>query len=126
MQAYWREQLDELSVLQLPESLPRPPVRSYRGETHRFAVSEELYEALKELSRREGVTLFMMLLAGFKCLLFRYTGQEDIVLRSPVTGRNRPELEEMIGFFVNTLVLRTGVSGESSFRLILKGTYIRE
>ena len=66
------------------------------------------------------MTLFTVLLAGFKCLLLRYTGQEDIALRSPVTGRNRPELEEMIGFFVNTLVLRTELSGDSSFRSVLK------
>ena len=119
LQAYWRRQLDGLSVLQLPESLTRPSIRSYRGATHRFTVSGELYEALKELSRKEGVTLFTVLLAGFKCLLFRYTGQEDIALRSPVTGRNRPELEEMIGFFVNTLVLRTELSANSSFRSVL-------
>src|SRR5262249_38267063 len=79
-----------------------------------------LAAGLRQLSQREGVTLFMTLLAAFQTLLHRYTGQDDIVVGSPIAGRNRAELEGLIGFFVNTLVLRTDVSGDPSFVDLLK------
>ena len=78
-----------------------------------------LSDALKALSQREGVTLFMTLLAAFQTLLHRYTGQDDIVVGSPIAGRTRVELEGLIGFFVNTLVLRTDLSGNPTFRELL-------
>jgi amino acid adenylation domain-containing protein len=85
-----------------------------------FELDEALTRALKELSRRETATLFMTLLAAFQVLLYRYTGQEDLVVGVPVAGRRRPELETLIGFFVNTLVLRGDLSGDPSFRGYLR------
>ena len=95
-------------------------MQTFRGATQIFAFTPSLSEAIKVLSQNEGVTLFMTLLAAFKTLLFRYTGQEDIVVGSPIANRNRVELEELIGFFINTLALRTDLSGQPSFRELLK------
>jgi amino acid adenylation domain-containing protein/non-ribosomal peptide synthase protein (TIGR01720 family) len=118
--AYWTGRLrGSLPVLELPTDRPRPARRSFRGATQSFALPKALYLSLKELSRQEGVTLFMTLLAGFKTLLHRYTGQEDILVGSPIAGRSRHETEGLIGFFVNTLVLRTDLSGDPSFRELL-------
>ena len=117
---YWRRQLAGAPpVLELPADRVRPAVQSYRGASVTFEVSSEVSEGLKRLSQREAVTLFMTLLAAFKVLLYRYTGQADIVVGSPIAGRTRAELEPLIGFFVNTLVLRTELSGEPSFRELL-------
>src|SRR5829696_8124404 len=117
---YWRERLTGAApVLELPADRVRPAVQSYRGAAARFEVSREVSEGLKELAHAEGVTLFMTLLAAFKVLLYRYTGQEDIVVGSPIAGRTRAEVENLIGFFVNTLVLRTDLSGGPSFRELL-------
>src|SRR5215212_3146789 len=117
---YWRERLTGAApVLELPADRVRPAVQSYRGAAARFEVSREVSEGLKELAQAEGVTLFMTLLAAFKVLLYRYTGQEDIVVGSPIAGRTRAEVENLIGFFVNTLVLRTDLSGGPTFRELL-------
>src|SRR5207302_5447895 len=103
--SYWREQLGgELPVLELPTDRPRPPVQSYRGAQHSFVLSRELSGRVREVSRGEGVTLYMLLLAGFQALLYRYSGQEEVVVGSPIAGRTRPETEELIGLFVNMLV----------------------
>ena len=118
--SYWREQLAGAPpVLELPSDKPRPPVQTYRGEHRSLVLSESLTGSLNALSRREGGTLFMTLLAAFKILLYRLTGQEDIVVGSPIAGRNRSEIEELIGFFVNSLVLRTDLSGNPGFLEIL-------
>ena len=118
---YWREQLGgELPVLELPTDHARPAMPSYRGAHLGFRLSPELSEALKELSRREGATLFMTLLAAFQTLLHRYSGQDDIVVGSAVAGRNYAETEGLIGFFVNTLALRTDLSGEPTFVELLR------
>ena len=117
--AYWRRQLEDVPVLHLPSDRPRPAFKTYRGARRVLTVPAELTQRLKALSQREGVTLFMTLLAAFQTLLHRYTGQGDIVVGSPIAGRNRAEIEELIGFFVNTLVLRTAVSGELTFRELL-------
>jgi amino acid adenylation domain-containing protein len=118
--AYWQRQLSgSLPVLQLPTSRPRPAVPSFRGARHLFTLSSKLTEAIKSFARQEGVTLFMMLLAVFKTLLYRYTGQEDILVGSTIANRQRPELEGVIGFFVNTVVLRTDLSGNPTFRQLL-------
>jgi aerobic-type carbon monoxide dehydrogenase small subunit (CoxS/CutS family) len=118
---YWRERLRGAPpALELPTDRPRPTVMTQRGAQHSFRLSWELGRGLQELSRREGVTLFMVLLAAFAVLLKRYTGQEDLVVGSPIAGRNRGEVEGLIGFFVNTLVLRTDVSGDPTFRELLE------
>jgi len=117
--AYWRKQLADLPALQLPTDRPRPAVMSYRGARHPIVIPDALCEKLKALSQREGATLFMTLLAAFQTLLHRYTGQDDIVIGSPIANRNRAEMEGLIGFFVNTLVLRTDMSGDPSVREVL-------
>ncbi|MFQ5794231.1 MAG: amino acid adenylation domain-containing protein, partial [Candidatus Bipolaricaulia bacterium] len=118
--SYWKQQLgDDPPVLQLPTDRPRPPVQTFRGATQFFELPKALYESLKALSRREDVTLFMTLLAVFQALLSRYSGQEDIIVGTPIAGRTRAELEALIGFFVNTLVLRSDLSGDPSFRELL-------
>ena len=119
--SYWREQLTGAPpVLELPADHPRPAVQTFTGAHHSFSLSPELSEQLQQLSRREGVTLFMTLLAAFKALLYRYTQQTDILVGSPIAGRNRSETEKLIGFFVNTLVLRTRVAGDESFSQLLQ------
>lgn len=117
--SYWRQQLSELSVLQLPTDRPRPPVQSYRGAKQSILLPKLLANQLQAQSRNQGVTLFMTLLAAFQTLLYRYTGQIDIALGSPIAGRTRTETESLIGFFVNTLLLRTDLSGNPSFRELL-------
>jgi NRPS condensation-like uncharacterized protein len=113
---YWREQLAGASpMLELPTDHARPAVQTHRGGAESFRLSAELSERLKRLSQEEGVTLFMLLLAAFQVLLYRYSGQADISVGTPIAGRTRREVEELIGFFVNTLVLRTEVKGEESF-----------
>ena len=118
--AYWRRQLGgELPVLKLPSFKPQPAVQGSAGATYPVRLSPELTKSLRELSWRTDVSLYMTLLAAFNVLLYRYTGQEDIVVGSPIAGHTRAELEGLIGFFVNTLVLRTDLSGEPSFRELL-------
>jgi amino acid adenylation domain-containing protein len=113
---YWQKQLAGIPpLLELPTDHPRPPVISYVGKKQHFELSKNLTEELRMLSQREGVTLFMMLLAAFQILLYRYSGQSDIVVGSPIAGRNLEENERIIGYFVNTLVLRNDLSGNPSF-----------
>jgi non-ribosomal peptide synthetase component F len=117
--SYWREQLAELEVLQLPTDRPRPAVQSYRGERQSTELSEALTQRLKALSGSHGVTLYMTLLAAFQALLHRHTGQVDIAVGSPIANRNHHATESLIGFFVNTLVIRTDLSGSPTFRQLL-------
>ena len=105
--------------MKLPTDHPRPAIQSYQGAQISIELSRELSKGLKELSRKQGVTLFMTLLAAFQTLLYRYTGQEDIVVGSPIANRNRTEIEGLIGFFVNTLVLRSNFSGDPTFKELL-------
>jgi amino acid adenylation domain-containing protein len=119
--AYWKEQLsDTPPVLDLPTDLPRPAVPTIEGSFYLCGISKELTDALKNLSRREGVSLYMTLLAAFKILLARYAGQDDVAVGTPIANRNRIETESLIGFFVNTLVLRTDLSGNPPFTELLK------
>ncbi|AFY88054.1 non-ribosomal peptide synthetase [Chroococcidiopsis thermalis] len=113
--SYWRSQLADLAVLNLPTDRARSPIQSYKGATHNFQLSKNLTQFLEAFSQQAGVTLFMTLLAAFQTLLHRYTGQEDIAVGSPIANRNRPEIEPLIGFFVNSLVLRTDLSGNPTF-----------
>jgi amino acid adenylation domain-containing protein len=120
--AYWKQRLaGRLPVLDLPSDRPRPAARTFQGAKLSFLLALGLSKSLKALSRREGATLFMTLLAAFKVLLHRYTGEEDILVGTPIAGRNRLETEGLIGLFINTLVLRTDLSGNPSFRQLLAG-----
>lgn len=114
--AYWQQQLGgNLAPLELPTDRPRPPVQTFRGAKASRVLPTPLVEALRQLSQQEGATLFMTLLAAFKTLLYRYTGESDICIGTPIAGRTRVQLEKLIGFFVNTLVLRTDLSGRPTF-----------
>jgi amino acid adenylation domain-containing protein len=117
--AYWKDKLADLPTLELPADRPRPPVASHQGAHVAFDLPAPLTQALRELSRREGATLYMTLLAAFEVLLYRYSGQEDIAVGTPIAGRGRSELEGLIGFFVNTLVLRTDLSCNPAFTVLL-------
>ncbi|HEU0076210.1 MAG TPA: condensation domain-containing protein, partial [Longimicrobiaceae bacterium] len=119
--SYWRERLaDAPALLELPTDHPRPPVQTHRGASVPVELSLELLERLQRLGRSEGTTLYMTLLGAFQVLLGKYAGSEDVVVGSPIAGRTRREVEELIGFFVNTLVLRTGLGGDPSFREVLR------
>ena len=117
---HWKRQLAGLETLELPIDLPRPTVRSMRGASVAFNLSAELTDQLKQLARQEAVTLYMLLLAAFQTLLFRYTEQADVAVGSPVAGRTRSETENLIGCFINTLVLRTDLSGDPAFTRLLQ------
>jgi amino acid adenylation domain-containing protein len=118
---YWRAQLAGApQLLSLPTDRPRPPIQTFRGANYSFRLSAELSEKLRQLSRRESVTLFMLLLAAFKVLLYRYTGQRDVVVGTDISGRQRKELEGLIGFFVNQLVLRTRLEPGWSFKQLVQ------
>ncbi|MEH2411054.1 amino acid adenylation domain-containing protein [Nostoc sp.] len=123
--SYWKKQLEGApSVLELPTDHPRSAVQTFQGASYSFELSVELSQALKKLSQQQGTTLFMTLLAAFQTLLWRYTGQEDIVVGSPIANRNRAKIEGLIGFFVNTLVLRTNLASNPTFGELL--TRVRE
>ena len=108
------------SHLELAADHPRPAVQTFNGASAALVLPIALSESVKQLSRSEGVTLFMSLLAVFQTLLYRYTGQDNIVIGTPIANRNRAEIEELIGFFVNTLVMRTKLNGAESFRELLR------
>jgi non-ribosomal peptide synthetase component F len=132
--AYWKHKLSgHLSVLELPTDRPRPPVQTYRGAKQSLVLPKCLTEAIKAFCQREGVTLFMTLLAAFKTLLYRYTGQEDIIVGSPIANRNRTEIKDLIGCFLNILVMRTDLGGNPTFRELVSqvsdvvvGAYIHQ
>ncbi|HEY0735345.1 MAG TPA: condensation domain-containing protein, partial [Herpetosiphonaceae bacterium] len=119
---YWKAQLADLPTLALPTDRPRPAVQSFRGADQIFAVPPELTAGLQALSQAAGVTLFMTTLALFQVLLSRHSGQDDIVVGTPIAGRTRAELDNLIGFFVNTLVLRTDLGGQPTFAGLLERT----
>lgn len=119
---YWKQQLKGApEVLELPSDHPRPPAQAYQGALHFFTLPEALSQAINALSRQEEATLFMTLLAAFQILLARYTGQDDIIVGSPIINRNRVELETVIGFFVNMLALRSNLANNPTFRDVLRG-----
>ncbi len=119
--AYWQQQLSgDLPNIELPSDRPRPPLQTFNGAHMPLLIPPDLAAALKELGQREGATLFMLLLAAFNVLLYRYTGQTDVVVGSAIANRNREEIEGLIGCFVNTLVLRNNVAGDPSFRGLLE------
>jgi amino acid adenylation domain-containing protein len=118
---YWQQRMGgSLSVLELPADHPRPPIQSLRGAIYLFELSPAFSAELQALSRTEGVTLFMIFLAALQTLLFRYTGETDQRVGTPIANRPQPELQGLIGLFVNTLVLRQDLSNDPSFRDLLK------
>jgi amino acid adenylation domain-containing protein len=118
---YWKERLAGAPpVLELPTDHPRPGIPTGRGTLQPFSLPRETFQDLIALARREDVTLFMLLLAAFNTLLHRYSGEEDILVGSPIAGRQRVELENLIGLFLNTLVLRTDLSGDPTFKALLQ------
>ena len=119
--AYWQKQLSgSLNVLDLPTDRPRPARQTANGGSVFFNLSRSTTDDLKSLSQREEVTLFVTLLAAFGTLLMRHSGQEEILVGTPISNRNRTEIEELIGFFVNTLVMRTDLSGDPAFRTLMR------
>jgi amino acid adenylation domain-containing protein len=120
---YWRRQLaGELPVLQLPTDRPRPPMLSFRGSMETFSLPLPATDKLQRWSRQQGAPMYMTLLATFQSLLFRYTGQEDIVVGGVVDMRRRPELEQVVGYFLNTVLLRTRPAADMPFREYVQQT----
>ena len=118
--SYWQRQLEDApELLDLPTDRPRPSVQTFRGATKMFALPQQLSDSLKELSRRESVTPFMLLLAAFAALLYRYSEQEDIVIGTGIANRARAEAERLIGCFFNILALRTRPTEDLTFRELL-------
>jgi non-ribosomal peptide synthetase component F len=114
--AYWKEQLrGDLPILQVPTDRPRPPVQTYRGASHSFALNAELTARLKEIAHQEGVSVSMALLSLYQIFLHRYTGQVDILVGSPTAGRNSAKYRDVIGYFVNPVVLRAHFTEGLSF-----------
>lgn len=120
--AYWKQQLAGVSVLELPTDRARPASQSQNGATCDFAIDANLAQKLKKLAQEQGATLFMALLSAFETLLYRYSGQHDIAVGTPVAGRSSGETERLIGFFINTLVLRVDLSGAPKFTELLQRT----
>ena len=117
---YWKKQLAGSScVLELPTDRPRPAIQTYEGASHSFVLPEALSESIKAYARREGVTLFMTLLAAFGTLLYRYTHQQDLIVATAVSHRHRLEIEGLIGSFANNILLPTDVSGNPTFQELL-------
>ncbi|HVZ39800.1 MAG TPA: condensation domain-containing protein [Candidatus Kapabacteria bacterium] len=118
--SYWVERLARTPMLELPLDRPRPPVQSFRGGFQSLLLPIPLARGLERLALAEGASLFMVLLAAFKTLLYRYSGQTDISAGVPIAGRVRPELETLIGFFANTVVMRTDLGGDPTFRDVIR------
>ena len=118
---YWKQKLAGAAhSLDIPTDRPRPAAPSFGGGRVARRIGGELFNALQSLSRGEQVTLFVTLLAAFQVLLYRYTGQEDLLVGSPIANRRTHELEDLIGFFLNTLVFRSELKGDPGFREILR------
>jgi len=118
--AYWKKQLGGLAPLELPSDRPRPPVQTFRGAAILYSVPREVLDGLMALSRREGATLYMTMLAAFKTLLSKCSGQEDIAVGCAIAGRKRDEVEPLIGCFINMLVMRTDLGGDPLFTDLVK------
>jgi amino acid adenylation domain-containing protein len=121
--AYWKKQFGTLpSTLELPTDHPRPNLQAHRafhGAHHTLTLSAGLTRKIRETCQRESVTLFMLLMAAYQIMLHRYTGEEDIVVGTPIAGRQQPETEDLIGLFINTLALRGDLSGNPTTREFL-------
>ncbi|WP_146169671.1 non-ribosomal peptide synthetase, partial [Actinoplanes italicus] len=120
--SYWRAELADPPVLELPADRPRPPVRSTEGDTVTFTVPADVVAGLRRVARRSGATMFMTLFSAYAVLLHRHTGQDDLLIGTPVAERGRPETENLIGFFLNTLVLRSRLGDDPTFTELLART----
>jgi hypothetical protein len=117
---YWREKLSgDVPVLDLPQDAPRGPMQTFEGSTAESFLPSKMLNSLKTLARKNNASLFMILLAAVKVLLFRYSGQADIILGSPVAGREHPDIGDQVGFFVNMLPLRDRVKADMPFDAFL-------
>ena len=120
---YWAEQLSgAMPHVELPLDHPRPPAQTFGGAKHWFQFTPARSAAIRQLARNENVSVYTVLLAALNALLYRYTGQEDIVLGGVTAGRSRPELEDLVGFFANTIAFRTDLTGQPTFRELLART----
>ncbi|WP_139488155.1 non-ribosomal peptide synthetase [Brevibacillus dissolubilis] len=117
---YWKQQLSGLDTFDLPTDHPRPAVRTFRGGLAYVNLPKPLIDQLKELSQREGTTLFMTMLAAFQTLLYRYTGHSDVPVATPTGGRHRGDVQNLVGFFLNTCILRSDLSGDITFSDLLR------
>ncbi|QZD60457.1 hypothetical protein K4A85_05715 [Bacillus pumilus] len=118
---YWMKELaGELPVLHLPTDFPRPAIQKFDGKLYSYEFDPTLAQKLVEFSSNQGVTLFITLLAAYNALLYKYSGQEDILIGSPIVGRSNPELENVIGMFANTIVFRNYPTGGLTFREFLQ------
>jgi amino acid adenylation domain-containing protein len=118
--AYWQKKLKgELPVLDLPTDHPRPPAQTYRGGSQSLRIDSELSRKIKDFNQQRGTTLYMTLLAAFQVLLYRYTGQTDILVGSPTAGRGRAEFSQLVGYFVNPITLRADLSNNPAFEAFL-------
>lgn len=118
---YWISRFEgEIPVLDLPYDFKRPSIQSFSGERHKFRISEALSSQLQGLCEKHGITMYMLLLSAFNVLLYKYTAQEDIVVGSPVSGRNHADVERIVGMFVNTLTMRNSPLGDREFEDFLK------
>ncbi|MEM1254709.1 MAG: amino acid adenylation domain-containing protein [Cyanobacteria bacterium P01_H01_bin.21] len=119
--SYWKQQLSNVpALLELPTNHPRPPIQRFKGATHKVALPPSLVEHVKILAKQHRVTMFMALLTAFKILLYRYSGQQDITVGTPITNRQRVELKPLIGFFLNTLALRSQIQPTDSVSDLLE------
>jgi amino acid adenylation domain-containing protein len=117
---YWQQQLaGELPVLNLPTDHPRPPAQTYRGASVQFIIAETLTQPLKKLAQTENASLYMVILAAYQILLYRYTGQKDILVGSATTGRTQNEFTDIVGYFVNMVVLRAKLQSSFTFKAFL-------
>ena len=117
---YWRQRFLTIpEPLNLPTDKPRPPIQSYRGASESMVIDENLSDKMRALAAKNGATLFMILLAGFKALLYRYTQQDDVCVGTFVANRSRKELESVVGFFINTVAIRTRLDRDTSFEALL-------
>ncbi len=118
---YWKNKLAGIPpLLELPLDKPRPSVQTFNGSKLSFSLKPELTEALNKVSQKEGVTLYMTMLAAFQLLLSKYSNQDDFVIGTPIAGRNKKEIESLVGFFVNNLVIRAEFNNQLTFRKLLK------
>ena len=120
---YWTQKLsDSNEVLDIITDYKRPPVQTFNGAFELFEIEKDNLEKLKQLAKKTDTTLFMILISAFQVMLYRYTGQNDLNIGTPIANRNRTEIETLIGFFINTLVMRGNLSGNPTFKELLERT----